>query len=187
MCILNDAQLKQPFILKEALVQSYLQIPVTQIQEKKSRNATEKWFNRVRKKCHRDLDEFSASVVLAMPADILFLVYNMNALYRVEISGPLEWTGMLLKPRGDDLCLEKNKKQNKKQETLSSSKHVVEKKQQKKTTLVKKEHSCSTTIFWYTVSYKWCVNTGKYSPHDATASCDSWRRVGWNHAAISLL
>lgn len=35
MCILNDAQLKQPFILKEALVQSYLQIPVTQIQEKK--------------------------------------------------------------------------------------------------------------------------------------------------------
>lgn len=76
---------------------------------RKSRNSTEKWFNRVRKKCHRDLDEFSASVVLAMPADILFLVYNMNALYRVEISGPLEWTGMLLKPWGDDLCLEKNK------------------------------------------------------------------------------
>lgn len=35
ICILNDTQLKQPFILKEALVQSYLQIPVTQIQEEK--------------------------------------------------------------------------------------------------------------------------------------------------------
>lgn len=48
-----------------------------------------------------------------------------------------------------------------------------------------REHSCSATIFLYTVAYKRCVTKGKHTPYDATTSCYSWHQAGRIHAVYT--